>query len=485
MPYTDLIFKRSSKVDDPFIIPNLIRRCMQFCPTIPILFYKIFNKPGFPMKLRAVTVLLIFAGLFVAHQPSHAQSDELKAAIDRAADEVEEQVIEWRRHFYQNPELSNREVETADYIAGFLDDLGLEIETEIAHTGVVGVLDTGNPGPVIGLRADMDALPVEDRADVPFASTATGEFRGEEVPVKHACGHDTHMAMLMGAAQILTDMQDELKGKIVFIFQPAEEGAPPGEDGGAELMVEEGLIENYNIDTVFGLHISSNTPVGQINYRPGGIMAASDSFEITVHGEQTHGSTPWTGVDPIVTSAQIIQGLQTIISRKTELTNEAAVISVGIIEGGVRNNIIPEETTFSGTIRTLDEDMQDKIHDEIRHTATTIAASMGAEAEVEITRGYPVTYNDHELTEQMLPTLLDVAGADNVEHINPITGAEDFSFFQQQVPGLYVFVGGLAEGYSPQDAPPHHTPEFKINEDGMKTGVRAHAYFVVDYLFGE
>lgn len=438
------------------------------------------------MKFRAVTFIFLITGLLVlTYQPCQAQADELKAAIDRAAEDVEEQVIEWRRHFYQNPELSNREFETADYITSFLEDLGLEVQTGIAHTGVVGVLDTGNPGPVIGLRADMDALPVEDRADVPFTSTATGEYRGEEVPVKHACGHDTHMAMLMGAAQILTDMQDELKGKIVFIFQPAEEGAPPGEEGGAELMVEEGLIDDYEVDVVFGLHISSNTPVGQINYRPGGIMAASDGFEITVHGEQTHGSTPWTGVDPIVTSAQIIQGLQTIISRKTELTHEAAVISVGIIDGGVRNNIIPEQTTFSGTIRTLDEDMQDKIHQEIRHTATNIAASMGAEADVEITRGYPVTYNDHELTEQMLPTLQDVAGADNVEHINPITGAEDFSFFQQEVPGLYVFVGGLPEGYTPEDAPAHHTPDFKINEDGMKTGVRAHAYFVVDYLLSE
>ena len=437
---------------------------------------------AFPVSLLSS---LIVALLLLAPAEATAQADALKAQIDQRAAEIEEDVIAWRRHFYQNPELSNREVETGAYIADFLEELGLEVTTEVAHTGVVGVLDTGRPGPVIGLRADMDALPVEDRADVPFASTATGEYRGRTVPVKHACGHDTHVAMLMGAAQILTEMQEELHGQVKFIFQPAEEGTPPGEEGGAEMMVAEGVLQNPDVDVVFGMHISSQLPVGHIEYRERGIMAASDVFEITVHGKQTHGSTPWTGVDPIVTAAQIINGLQTVVSRKTELTKAAAVVSVGIIEGGVRNNIIPEEVTMIGTIRTLDEDMQDAIHEDIRHTATTIAESMGATADVEIRRGYPVTYNDVDLTQRLLPTLEGAAGADRVHHVNAITGAEDFSFFQRQVPGLYVFVGGMAEGFTRETAPPHHTPAFVLNEEGMQLGVRTHGHVVVDYLFGE
>lgn len=417
--------------------------------------------------------------------PVHAQSAELKAHIDDEAERLQPQVVEWRRHFYQNPELSNREFETAATIAAFLEDLGLEVHTGIAHTGVVGVLDTGRPGPVIGLRADMDALPVEERADVPYGSTAVGEYRGEEVPVKHACGHDSHMAMLMGAARIVTDMSERLEGKVVFIFQPAEEGAPEGEEGGGSLMVREGVLEDHEVDVIFGLHIWSKLPAGVIGVRSGGIMAASDQFRITVRGQQTHGSTPWDGVDPIVTAAQIINGLQTVVSRRTELTREAAVVSVGIIEGGVRNNIIPDEVTLIGTIRTLHEEMQEKIHEDIRHTAVHIAQSMGATAEVQINLGYPVTFNPPELTERMLPTLESAAGPYDVEQIDAITGAEDFSFFQREVPGLYVFVGGAPEGMTPEEAPSHHSPEFMINEDAMEVGVRAHAHFVVDYLFGE
>lgn len=432
-------------------------------------------------------IFTVWMAIMLLVAPLHGQqtqNETLKQQVDQRATELEDQVIEWRRHFYRNPELSNREFETAERIEAFLRDLGMEVETGIAHTGVVGVLETGEPGPVIGLRADMDALPVEDRADVPFQSTATGEYHGEQVPVKHACGHDTHMAMLMGAAQILSEMQDELRGTIKFIFQPAEEGTPEGEHGGAEMMVEEGVLEDPDVDAIFGLHISSNTPVGQIDYRAGSIMAAVDQFYITVHGEQTHGSTPWTGVDPIVTASQIVNNLQTVVSRRSELTNEAAVVSVGIIEGGVRSNIIPEETSLTGTIRTLDEDMRERVHEEIHRTATHTARSNGAEAEVEITAGYPVTYNDPELTRQMEPTLHDLAGEENAVQIDPITGAEDFSFFQQQVPGFYAFVGGLPEDYEPENAPLHHTPDFKINEDGMKLGVRAHAYFVLDYLAG-
>jgi len=289
----------------------------------------------------------------------------------------------------------------------------------------------------------------------------------------------------MGAAEILTGMKDRLRGQIKFIFQPAEEGAPEGEEGGAELMVRKGVLEDPDVDVIFGMHISSETPVGRIEYRPGGLLAAADRFEITVRGKQTHGSTPWTGVDPIVTASQIVNGLQTVVSRRTELTREAAVVSVGIFEAGVRNNIIPEEATLIGTIRTLDEEMQEKVHDEIRLTATKIAESMGATADVVIDRGYPVTYNDPDLTRRMVSTLRQVAGEENVVEVDAITGAEDFSFFQREVPGLYVFVGGLAEGLTPEEAPPHHTPEFRINEEGLKTGVRTHAHLVVDYLFGE
>lgn len=430
------------------------------------------------------SVLLILSALALA-PPVEAQTQELKATIDREADRLEPQVIEWRRDYYQNPELSNREFRTAETVAAHLRELGLDVKTEIAHTGVVGVLDTGRPGPVIGLRADMDALPVPDRSGVPFASTATGEYRGEEVPVKHACGHDTHIAMLMGAATILSGIRDELQGQVKFIFQPAEEGAPEGEEGGAELMVREGVLTEPNVDVMFGMHIWSPSTAGTIEYRPRGTMAAVDRLEITVHGRQTHGSTPWTGVDPIVTAAQIINGLQTVVSRRSELTKQAVVVSIGIVEAGVRSNIIPEEATLIGTIRTLDDAMQARVHEEIRTTAVNIAEGMGATADVEITRGYPVTYNDPELTERMLPTLQSAAGENNVIEVDAITGAEDFSFFQREVPGLYVFLGGRPEGLTREQAPPHHTPEFRINEDVLKLGVRTHAYFVVDYLFGE
>jgi amidohydrolase len=429
-----------------------------------------------PLLLSLLLLLLLAPGL-IQPGPAEAQLAELRAEIDREAERLEPQVIEWRRDFYQHPELSNREFRTAEVIEAFLRGLGLEVETGIAHTGVVGVLDTGRPGPTIALRADMDALPVEDRADVPFRSTATGEYRGREVPVKHACGHDTHMAMLMGAAEILTGMKDRLNGRVKFIFQPAEEGAPEGEEGGASMMVREGVLRDPDVDAIFGIHIWSGFPAGHIGVRSGGIMAASDRFEITVHGRQTHGSTPWTGVDPIVTAAHIITGLQTVVSRRSELTKEAVVVSVGIVEAGVRNNIIPETATLIGTIRTLD--------DAIRLTATKIAESMGATADVAIHLGYPVTYNDPELTSRMLPTLEAAAGEGNVIQIDAITGAEDFSFFQREIPGLYVFVGGMPEGMAPEDAPPHHTPEFMIDEGAMKTGVRAHAYFVVEHLFGE
>jgi amidohydrolase len=427
-----------------------------------------------------IAVLLLGVQGTTLAQPNNPK--QLYKQIDEHTEEIFDEIVEWRRHFHENPELSNREKETGKFIADYLRKLGMKVETGVAHTGVVGVLEGAKDGPVVGLRADIDALPVKERADVPFKSTKTTTYLGKEVGVSHACGHDTHIAMLMGAAKILTDMKDELEGTVKFIFQPAEEGAPPGEEGGAELMVKEGVLENPDVDVVFGQHINSETEVGKIRYRPKGTMAASDRFVITVKGKQTHGSTPWTGVDPIVTSAKIIEGLQSIISRQTQLTKAAAVISVGKIEAGVRNNIIPEEAEMIGTIRTLDTNMQDAIHKKIRHVATKTAESMGAMAEVEIEKGYPVTYNDPELTEQMLPTLQGLAGSEDVILSDAITGAEDFSFFQQEVPGLYWFVGGMPKGMNPAEAAPHHTPDFYIEEEGMKLGVKSMVGLTIDYM---
>ena len=356
------------------------------------------------------------------------------------------------------------------------------MQTGIAHTGVVGLLKGGTPGPVVALRADMDALPVTERTPVPFASKVRTEYNGQQVGVMHACGHDTHIAILMGVAEVLTEMKSQLKGSVKFIFQPAEEGAPAGEGGGARMMVDQGVLQNPDVDVIFGLHIWAKTPVGQISYRPGGTMAASDGLYIKVNGKQTHGSTPWEGVDPIVVAAQIINGLQTIVSRQTELTRDAAVVTIGKISGGVRSNIIPEEVEMVGTIRTLQTDMQDKIHQKIRLTATKIAESAGATAEVRIRKGYPVTYNDPALTQTMLPTLQDVAGKEQTVHIPAITGAEDFSFYQKVVPGLFFFLGGMPKEQSPDRAAPHHTPDFFVDESGLKLGVRALARLAVDYM---
>ena len=346
--------------------------------------------------------------------------------VEKLANEIEEEVINLRQHFHQFPELSNREFKTSERIAEELRKLGLKVDTGIAITGVVAVLEGGKPGPTIGLRADIDGLPVTERTDIPFVSKERSEYLGNEVGVMHACGHDTHIAMLLGTAKVLTQMKEEIAGTIVFVFQPAEEGAPPGEEGGAKLMIKEGLIENCGIEVMFGQHISSGVPVGNITYKPGGTMAAADRFVIKVKGKQTHGSRPWGGVDPIVTAAQIVIGLQTIVSRQIDLTNEAAVISVGKISGGVRNNIIPEEVEMVGTIRTLDTKMQEQIHAKIKHTAEMIAKSQGAEAEVEITIGTPVTFNSLELTRKMIPTIYNVAGEDHVRIIPAVTGAEDF-----------------------------------------------------------
>jgi amidohydrolase len=408
---------------------------------------------------------------------------KLQAKLDQEATAIVPKVIEWRRHFHQYPELSNREVKTGEKIAEHLRSLGIEVQHPVALTGVVGLLKGGKPGPVIALRADMDALPVTERNSLPFASREKVVFNGQETGVMHACGHDSHVAMLMGVAEILAKNKAELKGTVKFIFQPAEEGSPAGEEGGAKLMVKEGVLENPKVDVIFGLHIQSISPIGKILYRPNGLMAASDWFSIKVKGRQSHGSAPWMGVDPIVVSAQIITGLQTIISRQTELTKEAAVITVGRIQSGIRENIIPEEAFMAGTIRTLDADMQRKIQEKIKLTATKIAESGGATAEVSFENKTPITFNDPALTEKMAGSLIKAAGASNVMRINAVTGAEDFAFYQEKVPGLFFFVGAMPADQDPSKVPAHHTPDFMIDESAFVTGVRAMLDLTVDYMF--
>lgn len=436
------------------------------------------------MRIFLITTLL-FPCLFLCAQKKNVSKiinnqEKLENMIAELAKANEADVIKWRRHLHQYPELSNREFKTMAYIAENLKGLDVTIETGMAHTGVVAVLDTGKPGPVIGLRADMDGLPVYERVKLPFASREETEYLGQKVGVMHACGHDSHVAILMGTAKILSAMKNDLQGKIIFVFQPAEEGAPLGEEGGAALMIKQGLIDKYGIQVMYGLHISSVTDAGSITYKPMGTMAAADQFSIKVKGKQVHGSRPWSGVDPIVTAAQIILGLQTIVSRQLDLTNEAAVITVGKISGGVRNNIIPEEVEMIGTIRTLDNDMQKMVHEKIKLTAEKIAESTGATADVKIHVGYPVTYNNPQLTAKMLPSLEKAAGEANVRVIKATTGAEDFSFFAQKVPGLFFFLGGKPRNIDVLDASQHHTPDFYIDESGFIVGMRALAQLVID-----
>lgn len=420
--------------------------------------------------------------LFALGAPGLRAQQALKPQADRLTDAIEPSVIAWRRDFHEHPELSNREFKTAEKVAAHLRTLGLEVRTGVAKTGVVGILRGGKPGPVIGLRADMDALPVVERVDLPFKSVAKSTYNGAEVGVMHACGHDTHVAILMGTAEVLSNMKKDLAGTVVFVFQPAEEGAPEGEEGGAELMVKEGVLDNPKIEAMFGLHINSQTEVGQIKYRPGGTMAASDWFYISVHGKQSHGSQPWSGVDPIVVSAQIIEGLQTIVSRQVNLTEQPAVVTVGKIESGVRANIIPETAEMVGTIRTLDTAMQRIIHEKIVLTAQKIAESAGATAEVRIENKTPITYNDPALTDRVLPSLREAAGTANVVERKAVTGAEDFAFFGQKVPSFFFFLGGMPKGKKATDVAAHHTPDFYIDESGLKLGVRAFCYLVLDYF---
>ena len=405
----------------------------------------------------------------------------LGAEVDRLAAAAGPELIEWRRHLHQHPELSNREVKTAEFVAERLRSFGLQPQTGVAKTGVVAVLQGGRPGPVVALRADMDGLPVREVTGLPFASKATTEWEGQQVGVMHACGHDTHVAILLATAKVLTQMRDRLPGTVKFIFQPAEEGAPAGETpAGAEAMVAAGVMENPKVDAVFGLHVFANIPSGSLTYRSGPFMAASDSFEIVVTGRQTHGATPWRGIDPIVIGSQIVSALQTVVSRSTDITRLPAIVTVGQFQAGVRNNIIPDSARLVGTIRTFDDAVQNQIHDRVTKLAEGIAAAGGATAKVTIDRGYPVTANDPALTRRMLPTLERVApGA--VRESELITGAEDFTYFQRQAPGLFVFLG-----ITPPDqvgkAPQNHSPLFTVDEKALPVGVRALAHLAVDYL---
>lgn len=407
---------------------------------------------------------------------------DMSREIDAASAKIMPKVVEWRRHLHQYPELSNHEVKTAKFVEDNLRRLGMEVRTGIAKTGVVGILKGGQPGPIIGLRADMDALPVTERNSLPFASKEKASFNGQPVGVMHACGHDTHVAMLLGAAEVLAGMKDKIKGTVVFVFQPAEEGPPAGEEGGAPLMVKEGVLDNPKIEAMFGIHINSQTEIGQIAYKPGATMAASDWFEIKIHGKQTHGAYPWEGIDPIAVATQIYTGLQMIVARRSELPKAPVVITIGRINGGVRENIIPEELTMAGTIRTLDSDMQKDVHAKIRSTAKSIAESMGATVDVKIDTKAPVTFNNHALVEKMLPSLYKAAGKENVLEKPWVTGAEDFAFFGEKVPAFYFFVGGMPKGKDPKTAAAHHTPDFFIDDSRLDVGVKAFANIVFDYV---
>jgi amidohydrolase len=427
-------------------------------------------------------VLALLASILVAPLlPLPADADGLQAELDRLAAEVEPKVIAWRRDLHQHPELSNREFRTAKLVAAQLEELGIEVRREVAHTGVVGLLRGGMPGGVVALRADMDALPVTEEVDLPFASKVRTTYLGREVGVMHACGHDAHTAILLGVAEVLAAVRERLPGSVLFLFQPAEEGAPPGEKGGARLMIEEGALANPTPDAVFALHVTPQYRAGEIAYRPGGAMASSDKLEITVRGRQTHAAYPWLGVDPIAVASRIVLALQALPGRQMD-ARRPSVVSIGAIHGGVRHNIIPEKVELLGTIRTLDQSIQPDLHERIRKTATKIAESAGASAEVEITIGYPVTHNDPELTARMVPTLRRVAGADRLTMGLPRTGAEDFSFLAREVPGLYIWLGARSPDVAEKDAAPNHSPLFRVDESALVLGVRAMANLVVDSL---
>ncbi len=426
--------------------------------------------------------LLSLTGLLLASLSPVAAGAQPRQDIDTLAKAVEAKVIAWRRDIHQNPELGNREFRTAKLVAEHLRSLGLEVKTGVAHTGVVALLVGGKPGPTIALRADMDALPVTEAVDLPFASKVRAPWAGGETGVMHACGHDTHVAILMGVAEILAQVRGDLPGTIKFLFQPAEEGPPPGEEGGAKLMIAEGVMADPKPEAVFGLHIQAVHEAGQITYRPGPLMAASDVLKIKVRGKQTHGAAPWGGVDPVVAASQIVLGLQTIASRQLNIAKVPAVISIGSIHGGNRSNIIPEEVEMVGTIRTFDEEMRKDTHRRIQQTAESIAEASGATAEVEIERLYDVTMNDAALVARMAPTLERVAGKGNVLVADLRTGSEDFSFLAREAPGFYFFLGGSPKGTDMSKVAYNHSPLFYVDESSLLLGVRSLAHLAVDYL---
>lgn len=448
---------------------------------------------GIPfLYVLAVLIFLAFSfpGSGTAASPvrkadSKTAVNPLYNQIDLRAGQIQDKVVAWRRDIHQHPELSNREFRTSKIVADHLTALGLEVKTGVAHTGVVGILRGGKPGLVVALRADMDALPVTEEVDVPFASKVRSTYNGVDVGVMHACGHDVHTSVLMGVAEVLAGMKANLPGTVKFIFQPAEEGTPAGEDGGAGLMVKEGALENPKPDAIFALHVFPDSEAGAIAYRSGGALASADGLHITVKGVQTHGAMPWGGVDPVVVSAQIILGLQTIESRQVNVTRAPSIVTIAMIHGGVRSNIIPDSVEMTGTIRALDNDMRKDIHARVKRTAEQIASSAGASAQVTIDLGVPVTVNDPALTALMVPTLERVAGKNNVINSPPKTGAEDFSLFAEKVPGLFIFLGSRPKGVDPATVAQNHSPRFFVDESCIPLGIRAMANLAVDYLIGK
>lgn len=427
------------------------------------------------MKHTFLCLTLIMANLPTAIAAINTKQEALK---------VEPQVIKWRHHLHMYPELSNREFETAKYVSEYLKTLGLQVQTGVAKTGVVAILDSGKHGPVVALRADMDALPVLEQSDLPWKSSQIGEYNGENVPVMHACGHDTHVAMLMGAAKILVDNKQQLKGKVKFIFQPAEEGPPAGEEGGAALMIKQGVLKNPDVDAIFGLHANPTLDIGKVSYKPGGTMAAIDAFKIVIHGKQAHGAYPWQSVDPIVTAAQLIMSLQTIVSREIKLIDDAAVVTVGSIVGGNRTNIIPDKVELLGTIRTLDKDARKLVYEAMQRKVKGITESMGATAEIDMPYGgaVPITYNDPDLVTKMLPTLQRTTGVENTILEKAVTAAEDFSFYQEQIPGIFLWIGVKPLDVPKEKAAPLHSPGFIADDKGLKLGVEVLVNLAVDYL---
>jgi len=434
--------------------------------------------------LPRLTAVLLTLSLAAPSLAAQAKPSPLQAQAERGIESVMPKVVAWRRDIHQHPELGNREFRTAKLVAEHLAGLGMEVKTGVAHTGVVGVLTGGRPGPVVALRADMDALPVTELVDVPFKSLVKTEYNGQQVGVMHACGHDNHVAILMGVAEVLAGMRKDLPGTVKFIFQPAEEGPPQGEEGGADLMITEGVLADPAPSAIFGLHVWPE-PVGTVGYRSGPLMAASDWLYINIKGRQTHGAQPWGGVDPIAVASQVVLGLQTIASRQINVSKVPAIITVGMIQGGNRGNIIPDSVVMQGTVRTFDEEMRKDIKMRIRRTAESIAAAAGATAVVDFGTGNnPVTYNDPALTERMTPTLQRALGASNVQQIDLVMPSEDFSLFQQKIPGMFFFLGGVPKGQDPATAPKNHSPSFFVDEGALPVGVKALTSLTIDYLAG-